>query len=669
MNPKTDFTEFLAAFVVEAGEHLNSASTNLLAVEVSARKGETNVRAMRELFRSIHTIKGLSAMVAVESIVAVAHRMETGLRSANQFGGTLSADSIDALLQGVEAIGHRLRQVSEGKTVDPPSGVLLEKLDAVDADLPGAVLGLNLRLDPGLLEKLAPLEQRQLDAGLKAGNRAVSIEFVPSAEAASKGLNITAVREAVAARGEIVKVMPVSGPKGLLFVLLVLTQDSDEAIAAAAGVEAAAITLVATPLGTEVESKTEPPEDEDDEANSTQGKGIIRVEVTRLDDAMERLAALIVTRFRLTAAASRLSRDGADTRELNLIIHDNGRQLRDLRASILKVRMVSVAEVLERVPLLFRGLKRTTGKQVRLQMDVGNAELDKAVAERLFPAIVHLIRNAVDHAIESPEARKAAGKPEEGLVRISCVERANTQLDLVVSDDGRGIDAAHVARRAGTEVPATDAGLLELLCRPGLSTREQPTLTSGRGMGMDIVRRVATQLGGSLTLSTTAGQSTTFTLRVPLTLSIVDAFSLECGGQRFVVPVSAVEEILELEADKVVHAPDSANRGSQSVAMLDRRGEAIPLLSLEALFSKGSGAGARKALVIRRDGEAMAFAVDRMLGQQEVVVRPIEDPLIKVVGVSGSTDLGDGKPTLVLDLLSLTNSLLAHAALKPEVIH
>ncbi|MBS1151194.1 MAG: cheA5, partial [Myxococcaceae bacterium] len=619
--------------MVEGDEHLRLASTNLLAVELAARKGQTNVRALRELFRCIHTLKGLAAMVAVEPIVTIAHRMETALRSANQLGGKLSLESIDALLQGLDAIGQRLRQASERKPVDAAPPGLIEKLEAVDAELPSLAPVLNLGLDPALLAKLAPHEQQQLQEGLRSGHHAVRAQFVPSAEEAARGVNITSVREAVGKLGEIVKVMPVSGPDGLRFVLLVLTHESDEAIAAAVGVLPAAIERVGAPPPAPDASEALLPDEE--EQVPTHGVGVVRVEVSRLDDAMERFSAVVVTRFRLAAGVARLTQAGVDTRELRVILEGGTRQMRELRAAILRVRMVSVAEVLERVPLLLRGLKRTTGKQVRLEMDVGKAELDKAVADRLFPAIVQLIRNAVDHGIETPEARRAAGKPEEGVIRISCTERSNTRLELVVCDDGRGIDAARVARRAGREVPATDAALLELLCVAGLSTREEATLTSGRGMGMDIVRRVAvTQLGGSLLLSTAPGRSTTFTLRVPLTISMVEAFALECGGQRFLVPVAAVEEILEIEPDQVLRAPDAARRGARSVAMLDRRGEAIPLLSLESLFTDGSGAGARKALVIRQGEETIAFAVDKMLGQHEVVVRPLEDPLIRVLGVS-----------------------------------
>ena len=247
-----------------------------------------------------------------------------------------------------------------------------------------------------------------------------------------------------------------------------------------------------------------------------------------------------------------------NTRALGEIMRDNARQLRDLRAAILRVRLVPAAELLERIPLILRGVRREGGRPVRLVLDAGTAELDKGVAERIFPALVHLVRNAVDHAIESPEERKLLGKPEEGTLTLRCLARSNTELELSVSDDGRGIDCPAVAARAGRELAPGDAALLDALCQPGLSTRDRLTTTSGRGMGMDIVRRVVVdQLGGELSMTTTPHVGTTFTLRVPLTLFIVDTFTLECMSERFVVPVSNVDEIFEVDHDRVRRAPSS----------------------------------------------------------------------------------------------------------------
>jgi two-component system chemotaxis sensor kinase CheA len=316
-----------------------------------------------------------------------------------------------------------------------------------------------------------------------------------------------------------------------------------------------------------------------------------------------------------------------------------------------------VSELLERAPLIVRGLSQSTGKPVKLTVDAGQAELDKAVGERIFPAIVHLLRNAVDHAIEPPDERRRAGKPEEGRIRVSCRERSDTQLELVVEDDGRGIDREAVAHRAGVPVPRSDAELLDLIARPGLSTVEQATRTSGRGVGMDVVKRVTvTELGGELLLETHPGAGTRFTLRVPLSVSIVDAFTFACGDEVFVVPVTAVEDLVEIERANVVETPDPAHRGAD-VRLLRRRGETLPLVRLDRLLGVTAAATARpKAIVVRRDGDGWALQVDRLIGQQEIVVRPLADPLVQVAGVAGTTDLGDGRPTLVLDLAALTRA-------------
>jgi len=322
-----------------------------------------------------------------------------------------------------------------------------------------------------------------------------------------------------------------------------------------------------------------------------------------------------------------------------------------------------VSEVLDRFPLLVRGLRRESGKQVVLELDPGNVELDKGVAERVFPAIIHLVRNAVDHAIESPAERRAAGKPGDGTVRISCAARSNTRLEIVVSDDGRGVDREQIARRAGHEI-TSEIALLDALCGAGFSTRDVATTTSGRGMGMDIVKRIVVdQLGGELTMKTERGAGTSFVLRVPLTISIVDAFTSECGGQRFVVPIAMVEEILEIDPSRIRFGPTPATSGRARTAVLDRRGEAVPLVDLASALGLPEGeTPPRQAMLVRRAGEPIAFALDRVIGQQEAVVRPLVDPLVQAPGIAGATDLGDGKPILVLDLVALVGSLARREA-------
>jgi two-component system chemotaxis sensor kinase CheA len=663
VNPKVNLSEFVSGFLAESDDLLSVANTSLLAIETAAKSGKGSPRAVREAYRALHTIKGLSAMVGVEPIVSLSHLMEALLRRADR-GAQLPAEAVDVLLQGVRAIELRVRALRDDKPVPEAPAGLLQKLEQMDAGPSASSKDRQEQVDlePELSAKLAAMDRDQLAQGIAAGKSAMRAEFTPTPAKAAQGVTITSVREQLKSAVEIVKVLPRSlpasdgAPAGLSFVLLVLSEKSIDAVRTLIPQAGLQVSLLAAAE----RAAAEPIEFEPDDVQMPLGNGLVRVEVARLDDTMEKLSALIVTRFRLARTVSDLSARGVDVRQLSQIMQENARQLRDLRASVLHVRMVRVADVLDRVPLLVRGLRRNTGKQVRLEMDLGSAEVDKAVADRLFPAVVHLVRNAVDHAIETPQERKAAGKPEEGVLRIACFNRGGNQLELSIEDDGRGVDKEKVARRANQPVPQTDAALLDLLCLPGLSTKDIASTTSGRGMGMDIVRGVAVgQLGGELLMSTRPGHGTTFTLRVPLTITIVDAFTFECAGERFVTPVSSVEEIVEIDPAVLVNAP---GRGSRAT-MMQRRGQALQILQLSSVFRLRETAPGTRALVVRRGGEATGIAVHKMLGQQEVVVRPMDDALVRVTGVSGATDLGDGKPTLVLDLVALAGAALGQEAL------
>ena len=670
---------FLEGFIAEAEEHLSAANANLLSIEQAAAQGQPTPRQVRELFRSLHTIKGLAGMVGVEAVVEVAHAMETVLRDADRASGRLPADAVEPLLDGVRAIEQRVRMVERGQPVTAAPASLVSRLEALRVDQPvAAARAGQTNLGPDLWDKLGAAEREQLLQGLAAGRRGRLVRFCPTPALATAGVNITAVRERLAGIAEIVKVVPQAvpptpeAPGGLAFALILLTDAEDVAVAQAAA--AAPGTVVALHLASGGEDPEPAPEEAIDEPRR---RGIVRVDVARLDDALDKLAALVVTQFRLTRTVAALRAAGTDVRPLVEVLSDSKRQLRDLRASIMRARMVRVSELLERVPLLLRGLSRTTGKRARVELNGGHAELDKAVAERIFPAIVHLVRNAVDHALESPDERRAAGKPEVGLISVTCLERADNRLELTLSDDGRGVDAIAVARRAQQPVPNSDDALLELLARPGLSTKSEVTTTSGRGVGMDVVKRIAVeQLHGELSMRTVPGQGTTFVMRIPLSITIVDAFSFVCGGETFVVPVSMVEAIQELDLTRTVRGPDrrklprggpDRRKGARGTDLIERNGEAVPVLRLDEIFGlTGADDQARKAIIVRRNGEPFAFRIDRMLGQQEVVVRPVDDPLVKVDGVSGTTDLGDGRPTLVLDLGALTGRLTAARAGAPS---
>ena len=664
-----DLKEFRSAFVAEAEEHLSAVQSLLLEVERAIRveKGRAAPRELRELMRLLHTVKGLAAMVGVDAIVTLAHRMETVVRSAERAGGVLDERAIEVLLAATRAIEASVHAVSGQRPPPSPSPELLGELDSLEPPAPAEVVALPL--DPVIDSKLTASEQQQLRDGARRGRRAVRVDFAPSTEKAERGLSITTVRERVRAVAEIVKVVPLtlaatqSAPGGLVFALVLLTDASDEAIAEAAGTSADTVVLLIAPgepvtRGTPVSPFVL---DNDDDAHGEGGRDVLRVEVGRVDDAIEMLGGLVVTRSRMAHALERLETSGADARELRAILADNARQLRDLRAAILRIRMVPMSAVLERLPLVVRGLDRASGKQVRVDLDVGSAELDKTVAERLFPALVHLVRNAVDHGIERPEERAAAGKSEVATLTIRSTMLDRT-VEIRVSDDGRGVDRAAVAASAGQPPPTTDAALLDLLCKTGLSTRAEVDTTSGRGLGMDIVRKIVVhRLGGELTLETQPGAGTAFVLRVPLTVAIVDAFVVRCGGERFAVPVPVIDEIVELAEERLVAGPRPPRtppaQGSHgepaAPRLLARRGRTVPVLDLARVLALPTTASPHGLVVRRGADELAAWAVERVLGQQEIVVRPLVDPLVASPAVAGSTDLGDGRATLVLDLLAL----------------
>jgi two-component system chemotaxis sensor kinase CheA len=689
---QVDLREFRAAYLAEVDEHLGAINAGLMAVDTANRAGKSSPRELRELMRLLHTIKGLSAMVGIEPIVGIAHRMETVLRAADRAGGLLGDRALEAMIAGTRAIESRVRAVANNEPVLEAAAGTLAELDAVEAETEADVTPKSLLpdalIDPEVDEKLTASEREQLGQGAAAGRHGVRIDFAPSPTKAERGLTITTLRDRISAIGEIVRVLPMAmpaseaAPGGLLFALILLTDASLDAVTDTAGVPRTDVREILAarllPLGPISDPNPPPPVaavgaagvvdavpvSDDPGHVEIQRPGVLRVDVARIDDTIEKLSGLIVTRSRLARAATKLRDAGADTRDLDAILVDNARQLRDLRASILRVRMIPISTVLDRLPLVIRGLGRTTGKQVRLSLEGGGAELDKTVAERIFPALVHILRNAVDHGIETPEERVRNGKPEHATITVTSSSRNNRQIEIRIEDDGRGVDRARVAAKAGREA-ADDTALLELLCRPGLSTRDQVDTTSGRGVGMDIVRKIVVDgLGGELMLETKPGVGTAFVLRVPLTIAIVDAFMLRCGGQRFVVPVPVVEEIIDLDPGRMVRGPRVGGRETRFFA---RRDETVPVIDLahalglvdpHAPYVESGVIEAMQALVVRRGhDEPVAFAIERVLGQQETVVRPLVDPLVVVTGVSGSTDLGDGRATLVLDLIGLTGKL------------
>ena len=665
MTHSVDVREFLQGFLGEADEHLGRITGNLAAIERAS--GRTHARELSELFRSLHTLKGLAGMMGIEPVVDIAHAMETLVRDAQRRSHTLPSAALDPLVEGAKAIAHGIRALADGGAVPAaPEAVLsaLERLASTPLAAstftgPAAIVG----LDPDIADKLGASEREELERAPERGERILQVVFVPSTEKAAAGITINTVRTGIASHGRVVRVLPRSVPRsaaapgGLEFLILVVGTAEPAEIATAAGI--AADDVVALTLGAGAAASSPVDDDAFDRASR---KGIVRMEVAKLDTALEHISAIGLGRMRIREEVQTLMASGLDLRRLRTLVDDEARHLRRMRETLLGLRMVPLREVLEPLPLIVRGLRNTTGKHVQLSVDVGDTELDKTVAERLFPALVHLVRNAVDHGIEDPETRRARGKPDDGIIRVEATAPSSTMLDISICDDGAGIDAAAVARRADQPVPRDAAGLLEILTAPGFSIREAATTTSGRGLGLDIVRHTMEALGGALELENTPGRGTTWRMRAPLTIAIVDAFAFEAGRERYLAPIAVLDAIIEVDPAHVVRPPGRAG-DDRRVELLHARGDLMPLVSLRQALGLARGEDETKAMIVRRAGHAFAFAIARMLGRHEVLVRPLGDPLVHVPGVTGSADLGDGRPTLVLDLPSLGSRI---ARLAPD---
>jgi two-component system chemotaxis sensor kinase CheA len=389
----------------------------------------------------------------------------------------------------------------------------------------------------------------------------------------------------------------------------------------------------------------------------------VRVDLARLDDLMRLVGELVVSRARLEDTLLRVEpfMAGGDWRTLQEETESIERQLRDLREGVMRVRLVPVVEIFRRMPFVIRDLARDSGRRVQLEMSGQATEIDKFLIERMVDPVLHLVRNAVSHGIETPEERIAAGKRPEGTIRLAASTVGESVL-LEVSDDGRGMDVdaiASRARAAGFNVAEGDLDarvLLDLICSPGFSTRDEADRASGRGVGMAVVRETVHDLGGTLAVETTVGGGTTFRAVLPLTLAITDALIVHVGDRTFAIPQAAVHEVAEVDT--------GALRAIENNELMTHRGLTLPVVRLARLFSLAAAPRQRMhAIVIGTGLAAVAILVDRVSGQREIVVKTLHDPLVKVAGVSGATELGDGRLVLILDVAGLTRKLRNRGAL------
>jgi two-component system chemotaxis sensor kinase CheA len=389
----------------------------------------------------------------------------------------------------------------------------------------------------------------------------------------------------------------------------------------------------------------------------------IRVSTEKIDELMNNVGELVITQSMLTQLAGSLH--GPMGERLRTGLTQLERSVRELQEAVMRVRMVPISFVFSRFPRMVRDLSQRLGKQIELKMTGGDTELDKTVLEKIGDPLVHLVRNGIDHGIEKPEVRVAAGKSESGTLHLHAYHRGGN-ITVEVSEDGGGINTAKVISKAkakglvAADAELTDAQIHDLIFLPGFSTADQATDVSGRGVGMDVVRRNIEELGGSVEVRSELGKGSRFIINLPLTLAIVDGQTIQVSGESYIVPLTAIVESLQVK-------PGLVQRVVGHGEVFSFRGDYLPVLRLNEFFGRSGRAESRPIdsgliMIVEAEGRRVGLCVDELLGQQQVVVKTLETNYQRVDGVAGATILGDGSVALILDVAGLARRFVDRIA-------
>lgn len=392
----------------------------------------------------------------------------------------------------------------------------------------------------------------------------------------------------------------------------------------------------------------------------------IRVDFERLDTLLNIVGELVIYKTRLIQAENKIKemvKDKVFKREFNEITQCIGNTVSELQEGIMKVRMLPVRHVFDRFPRMVRDMAKAQGKEIELYLEGSETELDKTVIDVLGEPLLHIVRNAIDHGIEKPEERLKKGKNPKGIIRIQASQESNYIL-IKVMDDGRGIDKEKVKQKAlekgmislesRPQTPGSESfdksqvlDIYSLIFTPGFSTSENVTEVSGRGIGLDVVKKNISSLNGTITVESTEGKGTTFTIKLPLTLAIIPALMVEASKETFAIPMTSVEESIKVK-NTDIHWINNRE-------VIKHRDSVLPLIRLEGFFGFKEGQGGIGSkrfyvVIVGRAERKVGIAVDRLKGQQEIVIKGLDDSLGRPRGIAGATILGDGRVVLILDI-------------------
>ena len=697
-------SELKDLFFESAGEVLQTLNEQGLLLEANPRDEEI-VRTIR---RAVHTLKGDSAVCGYKEISELAHQLEDALtperakngnpfvaevvlHAADVFGAMLAAYRNNAALPDSSDLHASIRRITDAsvgtgkkRTTNKKDKGRTKAKDAIGCSwteyqrlvVSNAVSeGKRILLVLLTIDDLCPMRAAALQLVQNVLSEAGTLLAMQPEDASAK--NISVIEAAVATDAEIDWLVRKCQIPAVVSDILIRPYNGSESRKVARS-RPGAISQPDTPARSPVkverarerhdsndalparESGTQNPPSTSS-AMAAGADSIIRVDAERIDAVMNLVGELIMGKSMLQQAVTemdrRLGKDPLHTR-FNDALAFQSRVLSELQKSVMKIRMVPVEQLFRRFPRLVRDVSKACGKEVRLEIRGEDTGLDKSILDVLGEPLAHVLRNAVDHGIESPAQRVAAGKPECGTLVLNAYHQGN-QMVIEVSDDGRGIDQQKVIAKAiesgvisREEAAQLDPNAaLNLIFHPGLSTAEELTTISGRGVGMDVVKSVLQQLKGSVHVETTAGVGSTFYLKVPLTLAIMKALLFRVGDRVYALPLTSVVEIAR------VHEPDFHRVERREVMQL--REQVITVIRLSKLAPQvNTGSSPKKfVIIVNFNSNYFGFVVDKLIGEQELVIKGLDDEWIATEFVSGASVLGDGTVVLVLNMAALIAKL------------
>jgi two-component system chemotaxis sensor kinase CheA len=640
-----DPSRYAELFRTESREQLTAINRALLSLE----EGADPTEPVSVVFRAVHTVKGMSATMGYHAVAEFAHELESVLDRVRRGDQLLAPDLMDALFASADALESAIDVASETAVQTPPMIAALQRLRDVAG---GSATSEFPAMQAG---ETIPVQ----GAGDPLDGPGVIVRVRQAADTALPGVRAFMTVQRVRALGEVAATHPSiellqTAAEPVAFAMrMVTTASADEIEAAVRSAGDIAFVEVDVSGRTRHEPRTTlevAPEVGDAARLSSRPTRHVRIDLARLDALMNLIGELVITRGRLL----QLTASNGDP-ALDESMQMAARLVSDLQSEIMTMRMVPVWQVFDRFPRLVRDAARQLNKDVNFVVEGKEIELDRSLLDEIGEPVVHLLRNAIGHGIESPAVRVAAGKPRSGRLVLSAA-RDRAAVLIRVSDDGRGIDRVRVLTRAralglvdGSTREVDDDTLFRLIATPGFSTADVVSDLSGRGVGIDVVQSKARALGGSVELRSVPGEGTTITIRLPVTLAIVRALLARSGTERYALPLTHVRETLDYDDVVVQHV-----KGKRVLVLRD---EVLPLLDLREVVRLDAGSranGANQEIVVIERGERRSgLVVDELIGQQDIVVKQFDAARDGLALFSGATILADGAPALIMDVGSL----------------